>query len=871
MNKNYKKLLFYFFVFVLFAGQVNARNLNLKELVKRVDPKSDTIYVIGTHAFGAHTMTLEDVMVGARTISIQGDDHFDTNYTEDDVYKAMNIYKISITKDEDFNVVGATVTGNLVGTSKLELDWNNDQKTIEVDNINYDYVKEESKATIELYNSSTHSEYQSWFNGKQFTTNDYVTASSMVNGTLPLSGVVMRQKEQKYSIGLVVKVTEANKMTENATIWYGKENDKSKATKQTKNDFLNNNSGLPILFDVLENDNKKLYIWVDLDGEEGSTYEATPYLVDYSTVSFETDSVGEVKVDKEFLQKDLSNLESEYHYVYPVENNWEIKDNQFLGDVTKQDNVTLFKEDEATGYYIAFNVSSSYFESGKTTVYIPCKSENEKCNIKGETLKISEKFNDRYFKKVTLTENNLAVIFSINEETKNSCSSDNSKCLIPIIIDSDGPDNHKYSNVLYALDYSKVNLHEISNINLSSLESSQYQVTQEGKVSGKIETENTKKYYFQVSLNSDNLISGKTTIEVVDPNQSVKKYTYNGVMASAQESDKVEITSEENKINLKLEALKPIEMTDNNSEKKYVVTIDMDGAETKYLPSTYTIDYTKLLTLEEEINHFADMTQSANDLVQDVQNKENETSENYKIAYNKEKEVKLITYNEPKEVSQIYYFAYKFPTENIPDSIKRFAGQTIHFAFSKYPSKVDESKKNEMIVENEKVYINGWEYMHLSVGFGVDILNLLQDEIDTETSNKIRAIENIEKQSSCEDAMTCYKVTLTKEKVEAWLNNHYSLGKKKNTVDGPKEINIKVDQEGYVKKVESVGEWETTYKADESSAGTTIKRTINVTIKKENVILQSPEEMIIEDHPENAQELLIKFIAKGDELWQKHI
>ena len=126
MIKKYKKLfliaLFSFFISFstinVYAVEMSLEELG-NEVLDRAEAKGETydyLYIVGQHAFTSkHELTLEDLMLGARTIQLSED----AGRTDSDsIYNEMTTYTLNAHENDNFEIDGYEVGVNFTGTNE---------------------------------------------------------------------------------------------------------------------------------------------------------------------------------------------------------------------------------------------------------------------------------------------------------------------------------------------------------------------------------------------------------------------------------------------------------------------------------------------------------------------------------------------------------------------------------------------------------------------------------------------------------------------------------------------------------------------------------------------------------------------------------
>ncbi len=375
--------------------------------------------------------------------------------------------------------------------------------------------------------------------------------------------------------------------------------------------------------------------------------------------------------------------------------------------------------------------------------------------------------------------------------------------------------------------------------------------TNGNSISGIINTKSENgKYYLPITIASENFQNEVSTITVTDPNNNTEVYTY-----SENAENEIATVSNVKAMNLQLEAIKESNIASGN--KIYKIAIDMDGEnENEYAVLNYIIDYNKVKTIEEMINKAAENTQKANNLTLQRNNDIKGNKQNCTVEYDRETGRRYYTEG---EVTQ-YTFAEREVNENAANSkicVQKVSTQT----------------------EEEKAYLNNWEYCNSfsKVGDGVLELELLKDIVST--NGTIRAVLEVSKTDEQENT---YVVVVSHEKISDWLNRNYIDFATNETKEGENTYKFE-DVIGVVLKVtlDSNNEYVTSIKTLNNFTITKdgeVKQTyknnkIDVTITKIGTTdIKTPQQMLGEndEHPAINTEIQ-EFIKKGRQWWDKHI
>ncbi len=403
----------------------------------------------------------------------------------------------------------------------------------------------------------------------------------------------------------------------------------------------------------------------------------------------------------------------------------------------------------------------------------------------------------------------------------------------------------------------------------SSATSNGYSMDANGKISG-ILNENEK--YFTLTLSSENFQDG-TTVGVIDPNGTKTSYIYDGSKLNEQ---KLPIANHANPlkimnvntinldtIDLKLEAIKQSNIQ-NNGSKEYQVIIDIDGNGNKYIPNTYAINYEGLSTKEEAINVAAEATKNATSITLTNKNTTNKNSQNWTEKYNKAENRRLITDNITNEKS--YTFSSKgnkfYDYRDYRDLYKE---HNSNLAYT-------DSISYDPTTKNPGEYYNGWRYNNNGYhGFGNIEIELLYDtKKDGET---IQAISKIEKVDD-----TTYKVTITKERFDNWLDEYYGIidyqYELNENLTNPEELGVTGDVVLTI-TLTSDAKYISSIKSDTITINKGTKgnetRTIDITISDANNTDVPDIYKILEIEngtEEEKQKIVEDFVARGRQWWE---
>ncbi len=608
--------------FLMFIVPSYAREMTLTELGEMIDEKGGVnAFIIGEYVFTSnHTLTTQDIMVAARSIDgiIEADGKVGPDAVSgveaQPIYGKMSIQRIEKIYKGDEEEWRVAPEGNLVGTTQISSD------KIQVKYIDYNYVKEESKFTVDfdkVKNDVYKTNLESTFNYKTDDIGDLALNGDKFTGTVKIKNDIKGfavEAQTNYYLPFVILVPNAT----SATTIEIKGNGITNAT-YSNFDKTDTEKGIAVLWAVSSSASPKtITITVDLDGD-GEVYGETTKVLDWSGVKFQ--SVSEAKISENIPEADNEYMKENWGYVLPTGDNRhytftrEGESTTFkLSGIIEQQHIKekVFGESAENGYYFLLNLNKTDDMSEiPDSAIIKMNSENEKT-----------------FKGSDLDENGLSVLVKLNDDCKKS-----SKCNFTVEIDWDGNGND-YSPIVYTIDYSEVTFEKASLFTIDGLDKSKKDYFDNN------EWLNKEGYHTEVKLDQDRIntykVSGVLPIfedeewEDDKPETFDKEHVlyYLGLLlkltntpenlgtegAISESTIKVEFfhdeTDESNSVvkaydsnfdtSKELYILKALRATNDDGsrvepkDKYFTITVDLDGEGKEYAEYTITIDYSEL-------------------------------------------------------------------------------------------------------------------------------------------------------------------------------------------------------------------------------------------------------------------------------------
>ncbi len=434
-------------------------------------------------------------------------------------------------------------------------------------------------------------------------------------------------KKTGYYFGYVLDVE--GTVTEATTVIL-KSNGEEKSIPYTAFDDKDNGK-MAILVSLNENaDDKTITVVVDLDGASDKYAEGT-YTIDWSGVTFQEVSEATFTSNADELpEADVNYISSNWGYARTSQDSYELKVDEsdplkinLTGTIVKQD-VEADAGLGSDGYFLLYNINNDKFIAKKTTVTVPKDAEG------GTSVK-------------TVGDDGLGITLLMKLNT----GADPKQFVVVVDIDGDGDE---YAPVTYTIDYSEVIFSEPSNViavtdpddianteitnaltntyhwqkteNLNLKFTSNAEAEQDPtrvtiSVTGLLpkmkdvtgfDGEEKTNYYLPIVIKSETAPTEKTkiTVPVLTAENGTKVVTGKEVWDKKDGND--------NQI-LILMSLNPDtvqRLAEDVKTRTFDIVVDMDGDDTKYVPFTVTIDWSKLGFEGESTGSSYDMANSGN-------------------------------------------------------------------------------------------------------------------------------------------------------------------------------------------------------------------------------------------------------------------
>ena len=634
MKKSSKIFAIALLTFFASLANASAREMTVDELgtlAYSEHPDTNYIYVIGEYAFTSeHTLTTQDIMLASRSIKMTKE--FDgTN--KDTALAEMNAGQIIPEMNDDFEITGWTVDNNIVGKTKLE-----ENKKYNIRYIDYKFEPEVSKSDINFDLSDT-TKYQTYidtlktalkFEADKFYGKNEQGEKKLTYKDGKLSGLLLKNtdvslndddkaKNGQYFFALVVEVPNA---TDDVTIEMNNLNGKFTSTKEqfdVKPGEDGKVPGMVILVPVDPQDfaveaNKKMTLTIDADGN-GKEYEPTEYVIDISDLTLQGESTFEVDLTT-ISENDKNTIFNEWGYDPELNKSLSLADNKLTGTLVEQElkSEKVYGEENKKGYFYYF------------TFVLPDGIDISKVKIEqlesAENGKVKKTFVESEY-----SEGNLTLFPRIAPGT--TLSDNNGKMYFRIDLDGEGD---LYYTTYFTLDYSSVTLEKSSFFTVSGItdddtdqydESGWYDKQNGYSVTVSQDEEDIHKYNVSGVLpifEDEDVFGGES-----DPFDPKEVLYYLGLKLTLDADTKIE-TSGEEKITVKFfhkddeedskflkvfgddfdssNALYILKALNPDDERKFTITVDLDGEGAEYEPYTVTIDWSNLFLQTASTGNF---------------------------------------------------------------------------------------------------------------------------------------------------------------------------------------------------------------------------------------------------------------------------
>ena len=615
-------------VLTLIAGVItaNAKEMSVSELLKEVEKQNantQDVYIIGEYAYTSkHIITSQDIMLAS--LSINAETKGKTN--KDDSYEEMVMQHLSRTMDANGQYSQWSIVKPKIGKENKKLSDLNQK--IDVDFIDYNYIKEESKATITFDVDSKDKYKETLKEYLKFETKDAYGESKLAYDGKKVSGLLLKNnkitlsKEDKdkyknpvYFLAYVLEIPNASEKTKIKVDGINGE-----GTIEWK-DFdvtEGNNSGVVVLVPINKDaweKNKKIKLTINTDEE---IYEDATYEIDLSELRFQGDSEVEINDNTANISDNDKDTLAEWGYEIPTGDNKkyslskskeENETNKYVleGEILEQHtNENVFATDGEDGYYFLFNLLKP-----ETLEEIP---ENTKITIKGkQTLDFGKKdFENNVFTN----------LFKLNDQ----CKTNDNSCQFEVIVDWDG-DGEEYLLTTITIDYTNLKFIKNSQFKIESIDNKGEETLKNAFGWKKENDFNTE---FTQNGTQVNVSGFLPILEEFDSEKhpfgeedETGYYLPFAIKTSkTKENDKTIVKiingDEEKTIVGKnfddANILYVLRHLDKNAEDKtFTIIVDMDGDGKEYEPYTLTIDWSKLVLQEKTI---ANISVDKNDVAQ---------------------------------------------------------------------------------------------------------------------------------------------------------------------------------------------------------------------------------------------------------------
>ncbi len=370
----------------------------------------------------------------------------------------------------------------------------------------------------------------------------------------------------------------------------------------TKTNTITDNTGVTILFSVKDKDNKPIKITVDLDGN-GDEYYPVEYEIDLSKVTFEksskftVQSIADAGLQENPLKDAFGWTQPANYDVHLTTEGTTVKVTGLLPILESfESNKHPFGTDDETGYYLPFVIKT---DAGK----------------KGENPNVTVQFIHEGEEPKTLTAANFDgddVIYILRHLHKDAQDK-----TFKIIVDMDGEDNPQYAPYEITFDWSDLKLQERTNASLklnNASDGDKEQLTEwdyNSSVNSLKDINEEKSIILLDGIMKEQVVAPEAfgekningyyfdfTFEIPDGIDREKVTISRLTSAELNNDVKKEFTSDEWIDDGKLTILfrfptAPTCAPEGNDCKLYY-KVDFDGSGNEYLPTLYTIDYSKV-------------------------------------------------------------------------------------------------------------------------------------------------------------------------------------------------------------------------------------------------------------------------------------
>ncbi len=739
MKKYLKLLLITLIGFLTFNGYVMAKEVNLDQLGQEIENvnKNATFAYI----IGNHAYT------SARSITLEDVMIASRSITVDGVGEEYD-YNSNIKEDNVYKKMnifqirksrGKWVSGsNLIGAKTLSQYVEENGGQITIDYIDYKYVAKDTVISISTDTASYKKDLDQKYVANAF---QYNPVTKEVSGLAKINeGVTQAAKNTNYYFAYVLHVEGA---TNETTI------DLPDSAKIVKKDLAQGN--YVILMALTTDTDNYYYVKVDKDGAK-THYNTATYALHFTGVEYQTYT----KVDFDLDNENIA------HYVKE-----------------EGENVTLAKSQNtmqiSNKLYKQFEVKE--FSDNQDAYYISLTANKKLADVK---VTLNDSSDDV---KITKEDDKTTIIFRITEEKMTACKGQNSdECKFKIVVDEDGDSAEKYLASTYELEFGGITPKVMTKVNEAKVEAK----NSAGELVKAFEDNNQQLVGY---LKTSNKIKYSLTTQEkpVEAAEGVVKVSGS---AQAYNSD----SFAENKLDIEYE-VKEIE------NKEFTLTVDLDGDETKYDPTTITVDYEGLFTGENaETKYSAYITKTKAAVSLTVHN----IVEDWLQKYQKGAENREITNYFSRSINPGIQ-AYTFNMNGKPylslNEIKKLSSE--EQALYRVKALARNVTFNGQDVETEgewKFIFNGWS------GMGVAELSLIEKITgvpEEKRVNEITSMSEEAKQLLADQDVTYYNIKIAAADVKAWIEKYYDHTLASSYQD-ELTLTIAIDKAGYIRYISNL-------------------------------------------------------------------
>lgn len=441
---------------IAFSPTAFAKNMTLAELgtLLESNPNYDGsyAYIVGEYVFtSSHTLTIQDIMMGANSIEL------DKTYTPQEFINKMTVFEIRKTHDtmEDLingNFKWVVYEKNYLGTDTLNT------QNLDIRFINYEFIPEVTDATLTIATANEVSSFEN-YNISSVTLNNNTVSGLLLQNKKVTNTSIGNGVTTNYYIAYTIDVPDATNST----------------TIKVDNKAIEGNivNGKTTILLPIKDKTITHTIEIDKDGLD-LEYTSKEYKISYSNVIFEKDSNANIStISDQELKSLYKNYQSSINPLKLTNNNGYA----LSGNALEQEDLISAGK---TGYYIPFSVTA-----------IPTGE-----NIKSMEVTINGK--------TTTTENDISKALSILYEVPTNVGEEIS-ISVKFISENEG----EYLPVTYTVNCSNVNYTKNSNTTgkIDNKETNNYLLLNNNEVTGFV-AKSGDKYYIPYTITPKEVTEG---------------------------------------------------------------------------------------------------------------------------------------------------------------------------------------------------------------------------------------------------------------------------------------------------------------------------------------------------------------------------